>query len=365
MNRVAIVHYWLVSYRGGEKVVESLSKIYPDADIFTHVYDPATMPEQISRHRVQTTFIDRLPGGRKWYQSYLPLMPLALSKLDLSCYDLIISSESGPAKGVRKPPHALHICYCHTPMRYLWDMADYYFKEASFIKKIGMKFFLPALRKWDVWSAGQVDFFVANSRFVAERINRIYGREATVIYPPVNVDRFMRLANNPQGYYLYFGQLTAYKRADVAVEAFNLSGRKLKIAGTGEERKKLEAMASGNIEFLGRVSDDELDDLYAGAEALVFPGIEDFGIVPVEAQAAGCPVIALAEGGALETVIDGVTGILFQKPEIESLNQAIDAFENSNLSSQDCKNNALRFSEQRFLEEFSAFAQRKLIAHHS
>jgi glycosyltransferase involved in cell wall biosynthesis len=389
---VAILHYWLVNDRGGEKVLAKFAEQFPDADLFTHVYDPAAMPESIRRMNVRTTFIQKLPFAKKLYKYYLPLMPWALRRIDLSGYDLIISSESGPAKGIRKPPGATHICYCHTPMRYLWDMSGEYAHTASLLQKIGMKLFLPALRKWDLWSATQVDHFIANSQFVAARIQRIYNRGAAVIYPPVDTDYFQALQRNPQDFYLFFGQLTAYKRADLAIEAFNRLGLPLVVAGTGEELKKFEALNSElgtqNISFLGRVSDEKRDQLYSQAKALIFPGIEDFGIIPVEAQATGCPVIAFGQGGALETVIDGETGLFFHEQTAASLCAAVEKFQTLDLSDSEsatidnfteskiasetsgskkrpegerqllesaCRKNAVRFSVERFKTGIQTF----------
>lgn len=351
----ALIHYWLVADRGGEKVLAQLGALYPRARVFTHVYDPAALPDSINAMDVRQTWIARLPGARRHYQSYLPLMPAALRSLQLGGYDLIISSESGPAKGIRKPRGATHVCYCHTPMRYVWDMADDYYRSASPLKKVGMKVLLPWLRRWDRWSATQVDHFVANSDFVAGRIRRIYGREATVIHPPVETTHFAGVQRAPQDYYLFFGQLTAYKQADLAIEAFNQLGLRLLVAGTGEERARLEALAQPNVQFLGRVSDAERDALYAGARALVFPGLEDFGIVPVEAQAAGCPVIALAAGGALETVVDQTTGLFFSEPTAESLCAAVRRFETMQISANDCRAHAAGFSSARFRDEMREF----------
>jgi len=346
--KTALIHYWLVNDRGGEKVLAKLAEQFPDADLFTHVYDPEAMPDVIRRMNIFTTFIQKLPFAKKLYKYYLPLMPWALRRLDLSGYDLIISSESGPAKGIRKPPGATHICYCHTPMRYLWDLSGEYAQNASFLQKIGMRIFLPALRKWDLWSATQVDHFIANSQFVAARIKRIYNRDADVVYPPVDVAHFSKLKRDPQDFYLFFGQLTAYKRADLAIEAFAKLGKRLVIAGSGEELEKLKTRNSElgtlNISLLGRVSDEKRDELYSQAKALIFPGVEDFGIIPVEAQAAGCPVIAFGQGGALETVIDGETGVFFAEPTADSLCAAVQKFQTLENMESACRANAARFS---------------------
>jgi glycosyltransferase involved in cell wall biosynthesis len=310
------------------------------------------MPLEINRLNVRTTFINRLPFATKLYQSYLPLMPLALSALNLKGYDLIISAESGPAKGIRKPKDTLHICYCHTPMRYLWDMSDKYYATASLLKKAGMKLLLPALRKWDIWSAKQVDYFIANSSFVADRILRIYGRDSIVIYPPVDTKRFSAIERNPQDFYLCFGQLTAYKRADLAIEAFSRTGKRLVIAGTGDELERLKATAGKNVEFLGRVSDDQLDELYSTCRALIFPGIEDFGMVPVEAQAARVPVIAFRGGGALETIRENETGIFFDEPSADSLIEAVNRFEKMRFDPLICRRQAEKFSPDNFRIQF-------------
>ena len=353
--KTALIHYWLVNDRGGEKVLGQLTEIFPEADVFAHVYEPSAMPDTIRSRNVRTTWIQKLPFANKNYQSYLPLMPRALRSLNLDEFDLIISSESGPAKGIRKPEGAVHICYCHTPMRYLWDMADEYYRQASPLKKLGMKLLLPWLRRQDLWSAGQVDHFIANSRFVAERIKRIYDRDSVVIHPPVNTDHFCSVRRNPADFYLFFGQLTAYKRADLAVLAFNRLGKRLVIAGTGEERSALEKLAGPNIEFLGRISDGKRDELYSSARALVFPGVEDFGIVPVEAQAAGCPVIALRAGGALETVIEGRTGVFFDRADTDELCDAVERLELAEFSEESCRENSRRFSEDRFRREIRGF----------
>ena len=353
--RIALIHYWLVNDRGGEKVLAELVKLYPDADVFTHVYDPETMPESIRRMTVRATFIQKLPFAKKLYQNYLPLMPWALRRIDLSGYDLIITSESGPAKAIRKPKGATHICYCHTPMRYLWDMSDEYYQNASLLKKMGMKLFIPWLRKWDLWSATQVDHFIANSQFVADRIKRIYGRDATVIHPPVNTGHFQTLERDLQDFYLFFGQLTAYKRADLAIEAFSRLGLRLVVAGAGECFQGLEELAGPNIEFLGRISDEKRDELYSQAKALVFPGVEDFGIIPVEAQAAGCPVIAHGQGGALETIVDGETGLFFNEQTAKSLCDAVEKFQALELFEATCRENAARFSTEHFSGQIRHF----------
>src|SRR5690348_5254892 len=300
--RTAIVHYWLLNMRGGEKVVEALCRLLPDADIFTLFYDSERVSDTIRSHRVTASFLNPL---RKRYRSLLPLMPLALESFDLRGYDLVISSESGPAKGVIASAGTRHICYCHTPMRYLWELYPAYLHDwtAHSWKRALMAPFANYLRLWDFASAARVDQFVANSDNVRRRIWKTYRREAEVIHPPVAVESFY---NKPsRGYYLVVSELVAYKRIDYAIRLFAASGRKLKIAGDGPEFKKLRRAAPSNIEFCGRVSDPELRELYAGCRALLMPGEEDFGITAVEALASGKPVVGLGRGGILESVPSG------------------------------------------------------------
>ena len=324
--KVAIVHYWLVNMRGGEKVIEALCEMFPQADVFTHVYKPSQISALINRHRVRTSFIGRLPWAERFYQSYLPLMPLALEQLDLRDYDLVISSESGPAKGVLVSPQTLHVCYCHAPMRYLWDMYHDYRATASWIRRLLMPPLTHYLRLWDLASAQRVDHFVANSRYVASRIEKYYRRPAEVIHPPVAVGDF-EPGQGAGEFYLMVGQLTHYKRADLAVETFNQSGRPLIIIGEGEQYHSLRKVAASNIRMLGRQPFAVIREHYQRCKALIFPGIEDFGIVPVEAMASGRPVIALRQGGAQETVVENETGIFFEEQRTAALQAAIERFE--------------------------------------
>lgn len=324
--RVALVHYWLVNMRGGEKVLEELCELFPQADVFTHAYRPERISPVINRHRVHTTFISRLPYASRLYQSYLPLMPFAIEHLDLRAYDLVISSESGPAKGVITAPDALHLCYCHTPMRYVWNMYHDYSGRKSAPMRWMTQWLLHRLRQWDCQSADRVDGFVANSHNVAQRIRKYYRREAAVVYPPVDVEFYDHEAPR-EDFYLYVGQLTRYKRADIAVEAFTRCGRKLVLIGDGEDAQALRKMAGPTVTFLGRQPAEVLRDNYARCRALVFPGEEDFGIVPVEAMAAGAPVIAFDRGGVRETVVPDLSGVLFGEQTPEALLSAIAAFE--------------------------------------
>jgi glycosyltransferase involved in cell wall biosynthesis len=334
--KVAIVHYWLVSMRGGEKVLEALLEMFPQADIYTHVYNHKKVSALINSHRVITSRIGRLPFAKKLYQLYMPLMPNALMDFNLQQYDLVISSEAGPAKGVVANPNAYHLCYCHSPMRYLWDMYHEYFRGTNPMVRFFMKLLIPHLRLWDVTSANLVDLFVANSDYVAKRIMRCYNRIATVVYPPVDIEKFLSFERQPKDFYLFFGQITGYKRADIAIEACVKSGRKLVVAGAGAKKRDIKrAEKTGLVRFIGRVSDEEAARLFSEAKALLFPGIEDFGIIPVEAQASGCPVIAFREGGAADTVKEGVTGVFFDEQTSDSLVKAIDYFEQNEVTYND------------------------------
>lgn len=325
--KVAIVHYWLVTMRGGEKVLEELCKMYPQADIYTNVYNPDKISDEIKKHKIYTTRVNRFPMAKRFYQKYMPFMPNALMDLDLTSYDLIISSESGPAKGVCPSPNAYHVCYCHTPMRYLWDMYHEYFRKSNPIVKFFMKKMIPGLRQWDVMSSNLVDHFVANSHYVAARIQRYYNRKATVVYPPCDIENYLENPRSPEDFYLFFGQLVGYKRADLAIEACIKSGRKLVVIGDGKSKDAKQFEKTGLVKFTGRVSDKEVAEYLSKAKALLFPGIEDFGIIPVEANAAGCPVLAYKDGGAMDSIQENVTGLFFEEQTADSLIKCMDNFE--------------------------------------
>jgi len=338
--RIALVHYWFVNRRGGERVVEAMAEMLPQADLYSLVVNPEALPAPLQNRSITTSFLQHVPGSRRWHRHLLPLYPLALELFDLSKYDLVISSESGPAKGVLTSSRTCHVCYCHSPMRYLWDFYHQYKRGNSF-GALSRPFFTLAahyLRMWDSATAARVDHFVANSRNVAARVRKHYRREAAVIYPPVNVAAGY-LADRIEDYYLVVGQLVDYKRADLAIAACNQLGRPLRIVGDGEQYPRLRKLAGGTISFLGPLSDADLREQYAHCRALLFPGEEDFGIVPVEALSFGRPVIAFGRGGVTETVNGAFpwiavqkrihTGIFFREQNITSLVQAIRTFEAS------------------------------------
>ncbi len=359
--KIAIVHYWITSWRGGEKVLEALVERFPAADIYTHVYDPEVVAASpLAGKNIRTTFIHRLPFAKRLYQKYLPLMPIALEQLDLSGYDLVISTESGPAKGVIVPPETAHICYCFTPMRYVWDMYHEYLAHADWFTRLMMRPMIHYLRLWDRLSADRVDHFLADSAFVARRINKFYRREAEVLYPPIKIDEF-QLSESHEGFYLIVGALVRYKKADLAVRAFSRLGLPLVVIGDGELFDEIKAVAGSNVRVLGRQSRAVILDHYRRCRALVFPGVEDFGIVPLEAMATGKPVLAYARGGALETVIDGVTGLHFHQQTEEALRAAVQRMEDAEVSfdAAAIRNHAAAFDLAHFNRKLTTFIRER------
>lgn len=354
MMRVALVHYWLVGMRGGERVLETFCDIFPQADIFTLVVDRSKLSEKLLRHDIKTSFLQKL-GGRKHYQKMLPLMPFALESLDLTGYDLVISSEAGPAKGIITRPDAVHICYCHSPMRYIWDLYPQYMAEAGFLARSMLALTAPTLRQWDVTTAHRVDHFITNSDYVAKRVKKFYRRESTVIHPPVNISRF-QISPGPKDYYLCAGQITPYKRIELAVEACTRLSLPLVVIGDGAT-EKLKRLAGPTVRFLGSVSDVEMENYFAGCRALLYPGVEDFGIVPLEVMASGRPVIAFARGGALETVVDKVTGMFFHEQTVEALVAALEEFEKSCAQFRpfEIRAHAMKFDSGRFEKELRQY----------
>jgi glycosyltransferase involved in cell wall biosynthesis len=365
--KIAIIHYWWLSNRGGEAVVSALVELFPHADIYIHVCDEHLIRKTLApvgfKGRIVTSFISRLPGAKKHYQKYLPLMPMALEQLDLTEYDLVLSSESGPAKGVITRPDALHICYCHSPMRYIWDMYHEYLSNAGRVVRLLFPFIAHWLRVWDRSSADRVDHFIANSSYVASRIRKFYRRKAEIIFPPVNTGEFSHVEPR-KDFYLCLGQLVGYKRADLAVEAFNRMGLPLVVIGEGELFAELEKKALPNVRLLGRQPFTLVKEYLESCKGLVFPGVEDFGIVPVEAMAAGAPVIAFGRGGALDTVVDGATGVLFHEQTAEALIAAVQRIESgeSTFDPHALRAHALQFDKVIFKDKMLKSIKRAQIA---
>lgn len=324
--RTAVIHYWLVGMRGGERVLERILRLYPHADLFTHVCAPEALSRSIRSHTIRTTFINRLPGARKRYQSYLPLMPLALEQLDLSAYDLVISSESGPAKGVIARPDARHLCYVHSPMRYLWDHYHAYRESAGPVARAAMPVLFHYLRGWDAQSAARVDHLVANSHFIRQRIARAWRRDADVVHPPVSVDEFTP-AEEIGPHYLWVGQMIAYKRPDIVMHAFNRMKLPLLMVGDGAMYDQIAREAGPTITVKRRLGFAELKRAYATARALVFAAEEDFGIVPVEANASGRPVLGYGRAGIRDSIVPGVTGQFFQEQNADAVIAGVEALE--------------------------------------
>jgi glycosyltransferase involved in cell wall biosynthesis len=354
--RVALVHYWLVNWRGGERLFKAIADLFPQADIYTHVTDPELLAQELPDRTVHTTFISRLPRARRYYQKYLALMPMALEALDLQSYDLVISSESGPAKGVIVSPHATHVCYCHSPMRYVWDRYYDYRNFCGPLSRAAMTPLMHYMRLWDQVSAQRVDYYIANSQFVGKRIQKYYGRQAEVIYPPVPTREF-DTSRAAEDFYLYVGRLVPYKRPELIVEACTRLRRRLVVIGDGEMFPRLKRIAGPTIELLGPQDFHVIRDHYARCRATLFAGVEDFGMVPVEAMASGKPVIAYGHGGARETVVEGLSGIFFDEPTPDAVMDAIRRFER-NMDRFDRRAicaHAAQFSDQVFRERFCAY----------
>ncbi|WP_242139380.1 glycosyltransferase [Sphingomonas sp. TREG-RG-20F-R18-01] len=353
--RIAIIHYWLVQMRGGERVLEHLCKMYPDADIFTHVVDRSAISSVILEHAIHTTFIDRLPLSRRHYQKYLPLMPRALELLDLNAYDMVISCEAGPAKGVITRPDAVHVTYCHSPMRYLWDQYAQYHAASGLGARLAMPLFAPSLRLWDMASAARPDRIMANSGYIKARIAKSWRRDATIVYPPVDTQLYAP-GTDISDEYLWVGQLVPYKRPDLAIDAFNQSGRRLHVVGDGALLESLMARAGPTIRFTRHMDFASLRAAYASTRGLVFTAEEDFGLIPVEVMASGRPILAFRRGGTLETVVANETGLFFDEKSVESLLDGLDRFERwlPQFDPATAVRRATCFSPDRFRREFAA-----------
>ena len=350
--KVALAHHWLASYRGGERVLEQIAALFPESDIYTLIQNPKIEIPGLSGCRVISSPLRRFPAATKLYRHLIPVHPFAIKRLVVpDDTDLLISSDASLMKGLTVSPQTKHVCYCHSPPRYLWELGDEY-KKDSLAARMALDRFAPRLRRFDYEAAQRVTHFIANSSFVADRIDQYYKRESEVIYPPVAVNDFQSdLGREP--FSLVISELVSYKRIDLAVKAFNQLGERLVVIGDGPERKKLEQIAKQNIEFLGRQPFSVLKRHYETASAFIFPGIEDFGITPVEAQASGCPVIAFRAGGALETVVEGKTGIFFDVQNAESMIAAVKELRRAAISPLDCRANAERFSASIFRRNLS------------
>lgn len=383
--KVALVHDWLTGMRGGEKCLEALCELFPTATLFVLVHVKGSVSEAIEKMDIRTSFVQRLPFARKRYRSYLPLFPTAVEQFDMRPFDLVVSSSHCVAKGVIPRADSIHICYCNTPMRYVWAMYEEYFGAGRLrgFSRLAVPLFANYLRMWDVASSQRVDAFVANSENVRKRIWRYYRRESEVIFPPVDTESTW-LSTEDDGYFLIVSAFAPYKRLDVAVEAFSRRKEKLVIVGTGQEEQKLRKMAGSNIEFVGWVAPENLGKYYANCRALIFPGEEDFGIVPVEAQCYGKPVIALGQGGVLETVsgrwlseIQGSkrgqklekkeektqgksTGIFFREQTAEQLIQAVEKFGELEFDPSFIRAHALRFDRAQFKNKMKELVERQL-----
>jgi len=369
--KVALVHDWLTGMRGGEKVLEVFCELFPQARIFTLVHIEGSVSPKIEALPVRTSFIQKLPRVKRKYRSYLPLFPAAVEKMDVSGFDLVLSSSHCVAKGVIPRPGARHICYCHTPMRYVWNMYEQYFGEgrAGPLTRRLMPVIANYLRLWDSGTAGRVDRFVANSENVRNRIQRYYGRDADVIYPPVSTGNTY-LSEKEGGYFLIVSAFAPYKRVDIAIQAFNHLREKLVVIGTGQDERLLKKMAGPNIEFLGWIDSNKLADYYSECRALIFPGEEDFGIVPLEAQCFGKPVIAYGAGGALETVKGiwaektgestgrGFTGLFFRRQTAEALAAAVERFAGLSFDPAGIREHALSFGREIFKEKIRNYIEK-------
>ena len=357
-RRVALAHDWLTGMRGGEKVLDAICELYPNAALYSLVHARGSVSTRIEQRRLRTSFAQWLPGATRFYRQFLPLFPTAVELFDLDDYDLVISTSHCAVKSVVRPGRAVHVSYCHSPMRYAWDQFDAYFGPAQVgrARHSILKPVMAAMARWDRDTAGRVDRYVANSHYVAGRIRRYYNRRASVVYPPVDTE-FYRPADDhrqPRSGFLVVSALVPYKRLDMAIEACARLRAPLSIVGTGPELARLRSSAGPDVTFLGWRSDDEIRELYRTSWATLQPGTEDFGMAPVEAQACGCPIVAFGEGGAAETVVPGETGILIDTATPEAFANGLDEARTKSFDPERLRQHALGFSKQRFLDGFQA-----------
>lgn len=357
-KKVALIHDWLNGMRGGEKVLEEIISVYPQADIFTLFLEKEKISSRIAGQRIFTSGLNRNRWIRKKYRFFLPLFPRAVESFDLSSYDLVISSSHCAAKGVVPAPQSRHFCYIHSPMRYIWDQYHRYFHNLGFLKRYYIRKQAVQLRIWDTLSSMRVDYFIANSRFVKDRVQRYYKRDAVVIHPPVDIEFFTPggPARKRGEYYLAVSALVPYKRVDQLVRVFNSRSDKLLVVGKGSEEKRLKRMANANIQFYKDLSSEELRDLYRAARAVVFSGVEDFGIFFAEAQACGVPVIAYRKGGVCD-IIPSNCGLLYEQADDQSLHKALERFPQMNFDPVTIRENSLRFSRRAFRENFARYVE--------
>jgi glycosyltransferase involved in cell wall biosynthesis len=352
MSNIALVHDYFTQQGGAERVAEELYHCLPRPDLFATVAIPRLMPASLSAINVETSWMQRLPQMERLHRLYFAAYPAGVASLKLTDYDLVISSSSSYAKGVHTKSSATHICYCHTPMRWIWRYQDYAAREGFGIpQRIALSVILKGLKAWDQNAALQPDQFIANSSLVAERIREVYKRESVVIHPPIDVDRF-QLSTDQDDYYLILSRLVSYKRLDIAIEACNRLNRRLIVIGGGPDRRRLEEIAGPSVKFLGRLSDDEVNTYVSKCRALLFPGEEDFGMTPLEMAAAGKPTVAFRGGGALETIVPGVTGTLFSQQTAESVIGGIEELESLTWSPPALRSHAMKFSKRVFRSRF-------------
>lgn len=358
--KVAIAHDWLTNMGGAEKVVINFKEIYIKAPIYTLIYNEKNLDKELQNIKVKTSFLQNFKDAKENHQKYFPLMPVAWEQFNFNKYDIVLSSSSSCAKGLITSPNTMHICYCHSPMRYGWEFYYEYKNEVGKIKRAILPYFMNYMRMWDVVSSNRVDYFIANSQNVANRIWKHYRRKADVIHPPVKCDYF-NISNIDEEYFLIVSRLVPYKKIDLAVKAFNELNLPLVVIGVGSQYKYLKSIANDNIKILGRQSDEVIKEYYSKCRAFIFPGEEDFGITPLEAQASGRPVIAFGKGGALETVLDNQTGIFFKEQTVNSLKEAINKFSKVSFDKRKIRCHALKFDEKIFQENIKELISKRYI----